>query len=281
MAGSGRRTLLSAPQLVPSRPRRMSLPLDPESLLRDHLGYVERACASLCRRHGLHGDDADDFAGWARMRLVEDDYAAIRKFRGESAFTTYLTVVLAMLFRDYRVALWGRWRPSAAARRLGELAVRLETLVHREGYRLEQAGERLRSAGETDLSDRALAELLARLPPRQPLRPVPAGEAALERLSAREGADGAVLADEAERERRAATEALLRAVEGLPAEERVIVRMRVWEELSVADIARALSVPQKPLYRRLERIFSRLRGDVERAGVTRGDVRRMLDEWAA
>lgn len=259
----------------------MALPDEPESLLRAHLAYAERVCASLCRRHGLLGDDADDFAGWARMRLVEDDYAVVRKFRGDSAFPTYLTVVLSMLFRDYRVALWGRWRPSAAARRLGEVAVRLETLVHREGYRLEQAGERLRSAGETDLSDRALAGLLSSLPPRQPLRPVAAGEAALERLSSREGADGAVLADEAERERRAATEALLRAVDSLPPEERVIVRMRVWEELSVADIARALSVPQKPLYRRLERIFSRLRSEVERSGVTRGDVRRMLDEWAA
>lgn len=259
----------------------MPLPQDPEALLRHNLRYVDRVAASLCRRHGLVGDDADDFAGWARMRLVEDDFAIVRKFRGESAFTTYLTVVMSMLFRDYRVSLWGRWRPSAAARRMGALAIRLETLVHREGYRLDQAGERLRSAGETELPDRALAELLARLPPRQPLRPVLKGEDALDQVAAPAHADAPLVAAEAEDERRGAAAAVMRAVDGLPAEERVIVRMRVWEELSVADISRALGLPQKPLYRRLERIFSRLRADVERAGVTRDDVRRMMDEWTA
>lgn len=259
----------------------MQLPPDPEALLRENLRYLERVAASLCRRHGLVGDEADDFAGWARMRLVENDFAIVRRFRGESAFTTYLTVVTAMLFRDYRVALWGRWRPSAAARRMGDLAVRLETLVHREGFRLDQAGERLRSEGATELPDRALAELLARLPPRAPLRPTLAGEDALAAVAAPELADAPLAAAETDAERRAASDAVLRAVEGLPPEERVIVRMRVWEELSVADIARALGLPQKPLYRRLERIFSRLRADVERAGVTKGDVRRMLEEWAA
>jgi hypothetical protein len=40
-------------------------------------------------------------------------------------------------------------------------------------------------------------------------------------------------------------------------------------------------VPQKPLYRRLERIFSQLRKHLERAGVTRDHVRRLVEEWAS
>ncbi|HEV2146432.1 MAG TPA: hypothetical protein VGR37_03360, partial [Longimicrobiaceae bacterium] len=148
---------------------------DLEALFLENLGWIERVAASICRRHGFGGDDAEDFASWARLRIVEDDYAVLRKFRGESSVTTYLTVVVAMLFRDYRVSRWGRWRPSAAARRHGRLAVRLETLVHRDGYRLEQAGELLRTTGETDLSERELAELLARLPARSPTRPVEVG----------------------------------------------------------------------------------------------------------
>ena len=79
-----------------------------------------------------------------RLRFIENDYAAIRKFRGESSLGTYLTVVVAMLVRDYRVQRWGRWRPSAAARRLGDVAVRLETLVRRNGQAVHEAAETLR-----------------------------------------------------------------------------------------------------------------------------------------
>ena len=86
-----------------------------ERLLLEHLPWIERACAALARRHGLAGDEADDFLSWARMRLLEDDCAILRKFRSESQLTTYLTVVLNRLFQDYRVSQLGRWRPSAAA----------------------------------------------------------------------------------------------------------------------------------------------------------------------
>lgn len=252
-----------------------------EALLTNNLGWVDRVAASVCRRHGLDPDESDEFAGWARMRLVEDEYAVLRKFRGESAITTYLTVVVTMLFRDYRVSRWGRWRPSAAAKRGGDLAVRLETLVYRDGYRVDQAGEMLRAAGHTDLPDRELVRLLSTLPPREGTRPVPVGDEPLETLPSAQAADDAVVAGEAYGERRVAEDALRRALDGLPQEDRVIVRMRVWEAMSVADIARALNVPQKPLYRRLERIFSRLREQMEGAGITREDVRRMLDDRAA
>ena len=259
---------------MPQRP-------EPEALLRENLAWIDRTAAALCRRHGLAGDDVDDFTGWARMRLVADDYAILRKFRGESAVTTYLTVVMAMLFRDYRVSRWGRWRPSAAAQRLGDVAVRLETLVYRDGYRVDQAGEVLRGGGHTDLPDRELVRLLSKLPPRTPPRPVQVGQDALGTLPAPAAADQRVRDDEARQERASAEGALHDAVEALPPEDRVIVRLRIWEDMSVADIARALSVPQKPLYRRLERIFTRLRERVEGAGITREDVRRMLQEWAA
>ncbi|HEX6038260.1 RNA polymerase sigma factor [Longimicrobium sp.] len=252
-----------------------------EALLTNNLGWVDRVAAQVCRRHGLDPDESDEFAGWARMRLVEDDYAVLRKFRGESAITTYLTVVVTMLFRDYRVSRWGRWRPSAAAKRLGDVATRLETLIYRDGYRLDQAGEMLRAAGHTDLPDRELLRLLSQLPARGQPRPQQVGDAPLEAQPAQSTADEVVLAHEAADERDAAETALRRALDALPPEDRVIVHMRVWEGLSVADISRALSLEQKPLYRRLERIFGQLRKQLESAGITREDVLRLLDDRAA
>lgn len=250
---------------------------DLEALLRDNLGIVDRTAASLCRRHGLTGDDADDFVSWTHLRLVEDDYAILRKFRGESSLPTYLTVVITMLFREYRVREWGRWRPSAAARRLGPLAVRLETLIYRDRCTLAQAAQVLRSEGE-DVSDRQLTDLLAQLPPKRLPRAESAGSDALEAAPAASTADERVTGDEADRERRRIEEALFRALDSLAPEDRLIVRMWIWDRTSVADIARALNLPQKPLYRRIERALKRLRSHLEAEGVTPDSVRGLLEE---
>lgn len=254
----------------------MHHPPDPQAILTAHVEWVDRAASSLARRHSLGADQAEEFASWVRLRLVEDDYSILRRFRGESAMTTYLTVVIAMLWRDYRAAHWGRWRPSAVAKRLGELAVRLETLVMRDGYRLDQAGELLRTTEETRLTDRELREILAQLPPRSPLRPVEVGAEPLETAPAASRADERLVADEEDAERRAAVRALHGALDRLPAEDRMMVKLRIWEELSIADVARAMGTAQKPLYRRFERVFARLREEVGAAGVTREQVRRLL-----
>jgi RNA polymerase sigma factor (sigma-70 family) len=259
----------------------MPEPSPAERLLLDHLPWIERACAALARRHGLSGDEADDFLSWARMRLLEDDCATLRKFRGECAPTTYLTIVLSTLFRNYRAREWGTWRPSAAARREGPLAVRLETLVKRDGWTVEEAGERLRTAGATTLSDRELAALLGRLPAHAPPRPVPAGAAVLEDAPAPESADAGVLRGEAGALRAEGEAALHRAVEQLPPRDQVVFRMRFWEGLTVAQIARGLGVPQKGLYRRIERALGRLKRDLERGGMTLARVREMLDDGEA
>ena len=184
-------------------------------------------------------EDAVDFASWIRLKLIEDDYAIFRKFRGESSLLTYLSVVIAMLARDYRVQRWGRWRPSAEARRQGPLAVRLETLVHQRGYKLEEAAEILRTAGETVLPEWQARARPRRLPVREPMRPVEVGADSLTTLEA----PNASLRDstfEASDERRRTRQALDDAIRELPLEDRLVVKLRFWEGSSVAEIARSL-----------------------------------------
>jgi RNA polymerase sigma factor (sigma-70 family) len=258
---------------VPERPQA-------EALFLQNLDWIKRSAGVLCRRYGLAGEEAEEACSWIITRIIEHDYAPIRKFRGDSSIRTYLVVVVGALFRDYRASHWGRWRPSAAAQREGPLAVRLETLVYRDGCTLQQAARTLRAAGET-FTDRELAELLGRLPVRGPLRPYEAGDAPLETISDDSAADGSLAADEAEQARGAVLAALSRALLRLPEEDRLILKLHYWKGLSVANVARALNVVQKPLYRRIEGLLRQLRRRLLAEGVQPEQVREFLGELPA
>src|SRR5215831_14503938 len=247
-----------------------------EALFLQHLARIEKTIGLLGRRHGFRDTDAADLASWIKLRLLEDDYAVFQKFRGESSITTYLTVVIATLIQDYKVQRWGRWRPSAAALRTGNIAVKLEALVYRHGYQLSEAAELLRSRGDTDLSDRDLAAMLADLPRRGPPRPREVSDDSLETKPGASSADE-VLDREADIQERTTVEGALRAaVERMSPEDQCILTMRFWQDASVADIARTLNVPQKPLYRRLDRAFTLLRRELTRQGISSERARTLV-----
>lgn len=216
--------------------------------------------------------DCEEFASWVKLRFIENDYAILAKFRGESSIATYLNVVLAMLYREYRVTELGRWRPSSAALSRGDLAIKLETLVVRDGLPLAEAGETLRSKGHTTLSDRRLAELVATFPRRAPLRPVSytsfVPDSADHTL-----ADELVKADEAAKQLDTAKTALTNVLGELPQEDQMIVRMLCQDGRKICDVARGLDLPEKPLYRRFERLKKMLTEKLLRAGVSREFVR--------
>jgi RNA polymerase sigma factor for flagellar operon FliA len=248
-----------------------------EALFIAHFDLIGRVAAIVCRRHGIYGDDADDFAASARMKLIENDYAALRRFRGDATIQTYLTTVITRHLHDLTREHRGRWRTSAEAERLGPPAGELEALVYRDGLGIGQAGERLRTAGRTELSDRELASILARLPQRAPLRPVQvSAESALSSAEASSRADERVEASEAEARRERLNAAINRAMAGLTWQERTILRMRYADGISVADVARALGLDQKALYRRVERLRARLREHLEQEGVGSREVREIL-----
>jgi RNA polymerase sigma factor (sigma-70 family) len=250
-----------------------------EALFLEHLGWIDKVASRACAQHGVWGAEAEDFTSWMRMKLMEDDYAVLRRFRGDSRVKTYLATVVARNFFSYVRTHRGEWRPSAAAEQLGPPAGDLERLVHRDGYTVQQAGEVLRTAGRTTLSDVELARLLARLPDRTPLRPVELQADAV--LDATEGdlrADERVVAAESEARSAKVEKALERALGELEPEDRLIARMHFGQGRTLAHVARALGLEQKPLYRRVQRLRTRLRTLLENAGLREDDVRRLFFE---
>lgn len=247
-----------------------------EALFVEHLPIVERAVASFGRRYGMAADDVADLASAIKLRIVEDDYAVFRKFRGESSLGTYLTVVVTMFAREHRVAERGRWRPSAEAQRRGPVAIGLETLVHQKGYSLPEAAAVMRSRGETSLTDRQLGDLLRQLPRRAPLRPVVVSESALAGTVGVDDAESLVVRHESSTERDNVQRVLEESISSLPLEDRLLLKLRFWEEASIADAARILGVEQRPLYRRVEKLLADLRSRLAGAGVTPDQVRDLI-----
>lgn len=211
----------------------------------------------LCRRKGLAGAEMEDFISWMKIRLITNDYRILRQFRGDSCLRTFLSVVVANLMRDYMDKIWGKWRSSAAAERMGPLAQALEVAVHRDGLSLREAAGRVRAKGFPELTDRQAAEILAALPVRA--RPHFEGIEALERVPGAARADRDVLAKERASKVRAALDAVDAALNEIPHQDRTIIEMRYREGLTVAEVARRLGLEQKPLYRRIERIRTALR----------------------
>lgn len=228
------------------------------------LPTVDRILTVIARRNALSASDADELAAWAKGRLMDNDYSILRKFGGRSSLATYLTVVCQNLFLDWRNGRWGRWRPSAVAQRLGPVALQMEELLWRDGHPMREAIEILRARGVAE-SDIELRRLAAKLPQRVADREVDI-ESVVD--STVLGVDPPAVDDES---RRRLLEALDRLVAKLGAEDRLIIRMRFNDGLSVADIARFLKLEQKPLYRRIEATQRRLRDDLRGLGFDKLD----------
>jgi RNA polymerase sigma factor for flagellar operon FliA len=233
---------------------------------------IDRIIALQTRRHALTPADADEYAAWAKARIIDSDYAVLRKFGGRSSLQTYLTAVLVNLFRDYRNISWGRWRPSAAAKRHGPIAIRLEELLYREAHSLREATQILRSSG-AEVTDAEIAMLAVLIPARPQVR-----ETSLEDSDSDVAAvaDSSAHTPDADPESEALEITLRSLLNDLSPEDALIVKMRFWSGMSVADIARTLRLQQKPLYRRIEAIKEQMRKALEARGIDRATASEFL-----
>jgi RNA polymerase sigma factor (sigma-70 family) len=249
---------------------------DGAGLFLEALPLIDAILLFLGRRHRCRGHEAEDFASWVRLRLIEKDYSILRRFRGQSTLRSYLSVVIQRLLVDFRRQRWGVWRPSASARRLGETATRLDRLLHRDGLSLGEAIEALRTSGQAPESEAELRELAAQLPAHVARRTE--GEERLARL----GVSGEALVEKpalaGERAQRAWSlhDALQSALRELPPEDSLIVRLRFVEGFTAARVAEILGVPTKPFYRRQEGLLAKLRAALASAGFEASDLADLL-----
>ena len=240
--------------------------MHPRELFETQLDVIERAVERVCRDARLAGADAEDFASSARLALLADDYAVLRQFEGRASFATYITVIVRRFLVDQQ-RKEGRWYSSAEAQRRGAAAVLLERLVHRDRRSLDDAVSIVRGE-HPGVSKEELHRLAAQLPERT-ARPrlveiAPADE---ERFASSSSADERVIEHDLGKRSDATSRIVRDALHAMTAQDRVILRLRFAKGVAISDIARALALPQRPLYRRIEALLADLRRALQREGI--------------
>ena len=201
------------------------------------------------------------------------------RFQGRSSLKTFLVAVITHLYLDWRNARWGKWRPSAVARRRGPVGILLEQLLVRDRLTFEEAYETLRTNYNIYESRQVLEGMAARFPVRsgrlfvseEVLDAVPAVDART---------DGPLTRAEAVDAAQSVRSIVAAAMRTLPPQDRLILQMRFYDGFGVADVARALQLEPKSLYRRIDRLLHSLRSTLERHGVSAQEATELLGQGA-
>jgi len=246
--------------------------VDDDDLYLSSLPVIDDVTGQVCRRHHLSATEADDFRSDVRAHFYDRHCEALRRFEGRSSLATYLTVAIQRLFLDYRNRTWGRWRPSAEAKRLGPTAMLLERLIVRDGWSATEAAELLR-VNHGIAFDPQLQALSDRLTKRPSVRQFVPEVELLDLESPAPGSDAIVVRRDQDILAHRVRLALTHARQTLETEEQLIVKLHFEDAVSVASISRALHLDQKRLYRTIERVLARLGECLDAEGISREDVR--------
>lgn len=239
-----------------------------------NLRLIDAVARSVCLRRRMNPADIEDFLSTAKLALIEDDYAILSRYEGRSSLATFLAAVFDNMIWDQRVHAMGRWHPSRAAQRMGPAGILLETLLRRDGRSIEEALP-LVTRVDAAVTREQIVSMAAEFPERTPrARVVPLDPEVEITVAAADASDARTV----ERERHAVaartSEVIRSAIDAFEPADRMLIRLHFGSKISIADIARMLRLPGRPLYRRLQARLGDLRQALDAAGL---DSRSVID----
>lgn len=233
-----------------------------EELIEQQREAIEQVVQGLSRKYFLAPPEIEEFRRVAIRALERNSYELLRAFEGKSTWGTYLSTVLTREFFEFQNALWGEWRPSAAAARLGPAAVLLEELVERDHFSVADAAEWMRTTHRVDLPRHRILELAERLG----LMPGMSRARRSASTVSPEAPDPGL------------RHALSDALALLAPDDRLIAQLRFREHQPLTRIARMLSLDARPLQRRIDTIKSTIRQSVVTQGFRGDQVEALLQQ---
>lgn len=272
-------------------------------LVTENLSYIEKQCRKAVARYGrkLHGaessgsrswditleNDADELLNELLDRLANDNFRALRDFKGTAKITTYLTTIISNLIVDIMRSKRGRSRAKERAREFGDTGERLYELVLGRGYSLHEAHEHLKVAYRFEESMESLRAMLDRIAGRDFLLAAGSGDIPGVVTDYTEDDEPVQIVVDPSRSvedeivfrqrQNAAQKTIAEVLEGMTGEEQVMIRMRFPADddlppQKVAEIARKLNLSEAVVDSRLRRILVRCREMLLGRGIQLDDL---------
>jgi hypothetical protein len=229
-----------------------------EQLIEQQRSHVERVVQDLARRHYLASAEIEEFRVAVEGALERNDYELLRAFDGRSTWETYLGTVITRQFFLFQAALWGQWRPSAAAVRLGAAAMLLEELVVRDRFSLNDAVDWMRTTHRVDLPRHRILQLAEQLE-------IPGANTV-----ARRPTRGTRPIDPHIRE------ALYDALALMSPDDRLILELRFRDRQPLTRIAAIMKIDARPLQRKIDTAKNVIRQSLLTQGIAADDVEALL-----
>lgn len=241
---------------------------------REFLARYSPLIMHVIRRNEARDERADDCFAYVCGALSDDGFRRLRSFRtgGPAQFKTWLMAVVANLCADWRRREHGRVRPVSSVARLPELDQQVYRCIYQRGMTRNQCLLAL-APSYPQLTEAAVGEINARLfallTPQQrwrlSVRPAPLTPA--DGDGGEEGDDPtrdlATAGPGPDEEAAALEEAqqLQDALARLPAEQRLLLRLRYEQNLTLVEVARLTGQPDPfHAHRRIEAALDALAG---------------------
>jgi RNA polymerase sigma factor (sigma-70 family) len=239
----------------------------------EHLRHEVTAAASrVARAYRLSASDADDLRSDLWLKVLENK-RTLRTLRARARPSSYLVAIARNLLLDQRNKSWGKWRPSAAARRAGGYGIALDRLVTRDGLSVDVAQAMLRCAGKAP-GDCSVSTMTLEFPSR--LKRVFVGVEAVDAVSIAHNRRDISWDHERRRVERLVQQALTEVLAGLPHFDRQLLKWRFVDDLTIAAMAPRVRMTAGALYRHFSRLLRDIRMSLEQVGVDLPTVRSLL-----
>jgi RNA polymerase sigma factor (sigma-70 family) len=245
-----------------------------EELYHQSLEVLSPILWGLGREKRLSPEEVEDLRSEIQVKLLKDNYRVLQQWDRRSSLKGYLATVVNNIWHDRVRGVKGKVLVSAVAKRLGPAATALEVLLGRQGLTLDEAYQAIKPRFP-DLSREEAEEIAAQLKP-TPGRRFESEDVVAELPDQEPAGDERIERREKLVEKRKALALMHHRLSELPEQDRMLLVRAHAEGVKFSRIARSLGLDQRSLYRRNERLITKLRTDLEEAGIHWEDLSAVL-----
>lgn len=256
--------------------------MSPAEILKQKVPLIDRIVLQVGRKNGLDTNACEEFRGVVYERLIENDYRILRQHRGAEVATSYLILVIRNLYSDFYRSQKGRWRPSAAAKRAGEVGVILDELLNKKKLSFEEAYQTIRSQylnqGGTPPDRESIAEIAGQLKARPRPSVTTPGHEILEAVAV----ETATPADAFHKTelggiRQQISRIIRDAMTDMSSELLLVFRMVFEDDHSISSVARVIGKKRAWVDNQIKQELQRIRQRLNHAGIADEDAVEVLN----